>query len=200
MSWAARRTTKRIEDEAYCLLGIFNVFMPIMYGEGRNAFARLQKSILEQCFDPTIFAWKANDSSIVATGIFAFSPADFLSTGSYVPVSSRKTTESLAEARFNSLGLLLEREVYGLKDNVQLPGLRSTVSVPVYALQIGCKRPHGEECTVKIVLLTKHYEVVRIDAHELFNLPSPILETLMRTAASDSTRLLKIRYIEPFGR
>ncbi|KIN07159.1 hypothetical protein OIDMADRAFT_64423, partial [Oidiodendron maius Zn] len=33
MSWASKRTTTRIEDTAYCLLGIFNVNMPLLYGE-----------------------------------------------------------------------------------------------------------------------------------------------------------------------
>lgn len=30
MSWAAERITTRIEDQAYCLLGIFDVFMPML--------------------------------------------------------------------------------------------------------------------------------------------------------------------------
>jgi hypothetical protein len=46
MSWVGRRQTKREEDMAYSLLGILQVYMPIMYGEGRdNAFARLHKEI-----------------------------------------------------------------------------------------------------------------------------------------------------------
>ncbi|KAJ9614125.1 hypothetical protein H2200_002261 [Cladophialophora chaetospira] len=40
MRWAANRKTRRKEDKAYCLLGIFDVFMPLIYGEGDNAFAR----------------------------------------------------------------------------------------------------------------------------------------------------------------
>ncbi|KAI1628938.1 heterokaryon incompatibility protein-domain-containing protein [Exophiala viscosa] len=47
MRWAARRQTKRKEDQAYCLLGIFNVFLPPLYGEGDNAFNRLRKEINE---------------------------------------------------------------------------------------------------------------------------------------------------------
>jgi hypothetical protein len=42
MSWASDRQTTRIEDMAYCLLGIFNVNMPLLYGEGDKAFIRLQ--------------------------------------------------------------------------------------------------------------------------------------------------------------
>jgi hypothetical protein len=45
MRWAAKRTTKRKEDKAYCLLGIFNVFMSPIYGEGENAFIRLRDEI-----------------------------------------------------------------------------------------------------------------------------------------------------------
>ena len=45
MRWAAGRNTKREEDRAYCLLGIFDVFMPLMYGEGENAFIRLKDEV-----------------------------------------------------------------------------------------------------------------------------------------------------------
>ena len=38
MSWASRRVTTRDEDIAYCLLGIFDVNMPLLYGEGEKAF------------------------------------------------------------------------------------------------------------------------------------------------------------------
>ena len=48
MSWAANRQTKREEDGAYSLLGIFDIHMPLLYGEGqKKALARLQKHIEE---------------------------------------------------------------------------------------------------------------------------------------------------------
>lgn len=48
MAWAARRNTKREEDGAYCLLGVFDVSMTLIYGEGRDkAFIRLRKEIKE---------------------------------------------------------------------------------------------------------------------------------------------------------
>jgi hypothetical protein len=40
MSWASGRETQRPEDIAYCLLGIFGVHMPLIYGEGSKAFIR----------------------------------------------------------------------------------------------------------------------------------------------------------------
>jgi hypothetical protein len=46
MSWSEKRMTKREEDAAYCLLGIFDIYMPLIYGEGKiKAFARLRKEI-----------------------------------------------------------------------------------------------------------------------------------------------------------
>ncbi|KAF2434644.1 kinesin light chain 1, partial [Tothia fuscella] len=46
MSWAEKRRTAREVDKAYSLLGIFNVYMPLIYGEGvENAFKRLREEI-----------------------------------------------------------------------------------------------------------------------------------------------------------
>ena len=46
MSWAEHRETTRDEDHAYCLMGIFGVYLPVIYGEGKqNAKKRLQVEI-----------------------------------------------------------------------------------------------------------------------------------------------------------
>ncbi|KAH9888953.1 heterokaryon incompatibility protein-domain-containing protein [Cubamyces lactineus] len=57
MSWAADRETTRLEDEAYSLMGIFGVYMPTIYGEGSNAFVRLQEEILRHIPDQSLFVW-----------------------------------------------------------------------------------------------------------------------------------------------
>ncbi|OIW26000.1 HET-domain-containing protein, partial [Coniochaeta ligniaria NRRL 30616] len=57
MSWVADRTTTRPEDIAYCLLGIFDVHMPLIYGEGSRAFVRLQEEVIKISEDHSIFAW-----------------------------------------------------------------------------------------------------------------------------------------------
>ncbi|TBU54287.1 heterokaryon incompatibility protein-domain-containing protein [Dichomitus squalens] len=95
MAWAANRETTRPEDEAYCLMGIFGIFMPVLYGEGKNAFRRLQEEIMRQIDDVSIFAWGAVvdgehladinltaattkfESIISTTSIFADSPSAF---------------------------------------------------------------------------------------------------------------------------
>ncbi|KAG6330763.1 hypothetical protein ID866_8325 [Astraeus odoratus] len=57
MSWSADRRTTREEDRAYSLLGLFGVHMPMLYGEGKNAFKRLQLEIIRTSNDQSIFAW-----------------------------------------------------------------------------------------------------------------------------------------------
>jgi len=57
MSWVSRRETTRIEDTAYCMLGIFNINMPLLYGEGQRAFTRLQEEIIKSSNDNSILAW-----------------------------------------------------------------------------------------------------------------------------------------------
>ncbi|KAK5698760.1 hypothetical protein LTR97_006408 [Elasticomyces elasticus] len=90
MSWAASRTTTRVEDIAYCLLGLFSVDMPPLYGEGHRAFLRLQMAIIEQSEDESIFAWRNTTRhdcgrgvhySCHRDGFLARSPSDFRDCG-----------------------------------------------------------------------------------------------------------------------
>lgn len=57
MAWAADRQTTKVEDLAYCLFGIFDVNMPLLYGEEEKAFLGLQEEILKNTMDLTILAW-----------------------------------------------------------------------------------------------------------------------------------------------
>lgn len=80
MSWASMRQTTRIEDRAYSLMGLFGINMPMLYGEGTNAFLRLQEEIIKTNPDMSIFAWTRTDSRYaydLHSGILASSPQDF---------------------------------------------------------------------------------------------------------------------------
>ncbi|KAK4618071.1 Vegetative incompatibility protein HET-E-1 [Fulvia fulva] len=87
MSWASGRTTTRSEDTAYCLLGIFGVHMPLLYGEGEDAFIRLQQEIIRQSNDESIFARRLPASGKshftqsfaqgARSGLLACHPAEF---------------------------------------------------------------------------------------------------------------------------
>ncbi|KAM0261878.1 hypothetical protein ACHAQJ_002081 [Trichoderma viride] len=88
MSWAAYRETKRKEDLAYCLLGMFNITIPMIYGEGDQAFFRLQEQIMKVIKDDSILAWGLSDEpSANKTGkatagrIIAKAPSDFANSG-----------------------------------------------------------------------------------------------------------------------
>ena len=67
MSWAARRRTTRVEDQAYSLMGIFGINMPTLYGEGRMAFYRLQEEIMKASTDTSLFAWNSRESMTYGT-------------------------------------------------------------------------------------------------------------------------------------
>jgi hypothetical protein len=65
MLWAARRETKREEDAAYSLLGIFNIHMPLIYGEGgQKALNRLRKEIVNAL--DRILKWLAPPDFVTA--------------------------------------------------------------------------------------------------------------------------------------
>ncbi|KAL8343518.1 hypothetical protein RB601_004267 [Gaeumannomyces tritici] len=95
MSWAAKRVTARPEDVAYCLLGLFDVNMPIIYGEGvEKAFFRLQTHIVLQTPDHSILAWGLGPSCAENPGgLLATSPSHFAGSERVI-LSSRPTPSS----------------------------------------------------------------------------------------------------------
>ena len=78
ISWAADRTTTRVEDRAYSLIGLLDVNMPMLYGEGKKAFHRLQLEVIRTSNDQSIFAWGYNRGEDGRTGsILADDPSFF---------------------------------------------------------------------------------------------------------------------------
>ncbi|KAH9911285.1 uncharacterized protein BXZ73DRAFT_57240 [Epithele typhae] len=64
MGWVARRLAesnggeeRRAEDDAYALLPLFGVSMPVLCGEGPRAFYGLQEEIAKTTIDTGLFAW-----------------------------------------------------------------------------------------------------------------------------------------------
>ena len=88
MSWAAKRETSRIEDIAYCLLGLFNVRMALLYGEGAFAFKRLQEEIIKVSADESILVWSRPQTRFDHGPLLADSPACFAACGG---VTSKST-------------------------------------------------------------------------------------------------------------
>ncbi|KAL4076604.1 hypothetical protein V8B97DRAFT_2004332 [Scleroderma yunnanense] len=64
LQWASARCTTRPEDIAYSLFGIFNLYLPILYGESaENALGRLFAEIISKSGDTSILDWVGQSSS-----------------------------------------------------------------------------------------------------------------------------------------
>ena len=113
MSWASSRETTRPEDIAYCLMGIFDVNMPLLYGEGRKAFIRLQEEIIKDSNDQTIFCWERlvdENDPVVLSSVLAESPRDFSRTSHCIPIRTGKVhTYQLTNAGLRINGRIQER-------------------------------------------------------------------------------------------
>ena len=109
MSWAAERKTSRIEDRAYCLMGIFGVNMPLIYGERERAFTRLQEEIMRISDDHSLFAWKSRSNH---GGLLATSPAAFIGSHSIVQFNPFHTLNS--PSTMSSRGIHLELHFMGI--------------------------------------------------------------------------------------
>ncbi|KIW45055.1 uncharacterized protein PV06_03476 [Exophiala oligosperma] len=90
LSWASQRQTTRTEDIAYCLLGLFDINMPLLYGEGERAFVRLQEEIIKVSTDYSIFAWSAYSTDKGHSGIMASHPRYFQDAATSRQMSSSK--------------------------------------------------------------------------------------------------------------
>lgn len=119
MSWASRRHCTRPEDLAYCLMGLFDVNMPLLYGEGSGkAFVRLQLEILKISTDESVFAWNMRPPppdryilgrSETTLGLLASAPSCFHDLGD---VAQRLYDRDRPPIIMTSKGLLVEPFVY----------------------------------------------------------------------------------------
>jgi hypothetical protein len=111
MSWASKRQTTRVEDTAYCLMGIFDANMPLLYGEGNKAFTRLQEQIAKDSDDQTIFCWyRPGEIEETTSSFLASSPRDFQECSNYLHVRTGKVHPyEITNAGLRITGRLQER-------------------------------------------------------------------------------------------
>jgi len=122
ISWAAIRVCAREEARAYSLMGLFDVNMPLLYGEGgRKAFIRLQTEILKISDDESIFACrhdrKSFSSNLPWTGMLAPSPRHFWHSNNII----RHDFTTRSEYVMTNKGLRFEAilgEIYSRKCNI----------------------------------------------------------------------------------
>jgi hypothetical protein len=97
-SWASRRETSRMEDAAYCLLGLVQVNMPLLYGEGKRAFHRLQVELLNRRKDHSILAWHHKHDGHYAFVSGALAPDVSVFEGS----SQYRISEAMSSGEINT--------------------------------------------------------------------------------------------------
>ena len=112
MSWASRRQTSRLEDMAYCLLGIFGINMPLLYGEGRKAFLRLELEILKNSDDESIFAWTST-SEQPHHGLLALWPDSFADSSDISRFFPSSLSDPHSKNPFEE-GFSLKRDPYSM--------------------------------------------------------------------------------------
>jgi hypothetical protein len=181
MSWASRRNTTRKEDLSYCLLGIFNANIPLLYGEGDKAFRRLQEEVIKQTNDQSLFAWGYKpypDPEIVTELIpppsyLATSPADFKYCQNMVTYNTRRKARSRCfEVTKKGLCIDLDllalenksgswfnpsRDAYGLLDCSTEGGFFNRIAIP-----LNRHRVDGED-----MLVTRKHASPRLWANHL---------------------------------
>ncbi|EWG38407.1 hypothetical protein FVEG_14883 [Fusarium verticillioides 7600] len=168
MSWAARRETTRVEDIAYCLLGIFDVNMPLLYGEGPKSFFRLQEEIVKSHDDLSLFAWKQDSASYgigVLRGCFADSPAEFAHwLNVEIRVNNFESGMEVTSKDVHMQGRVLRQEEYphGIGHGVD------------YIFDLGVQHPDNKECSLGILLTSSSRNVTyfRFKPYELIKVPS----------------------------
>ncbi|KAL8789727.1 MAG: hypothetical protein Q9213_000978 [Squamulea squamosa] len=122
MSWASQRKTTREEDIAYCLMGLFGVNMPLIYGEKHKAFLRLQTEIMKDSEDHSLFAWKTPGTWSEADycGLLARSPTEFAESRNISPLLSPATSEP--PPSMTSRGVSICLTLYSVSDRIQKHG------------------------------------------------------------------------------
>ncbi|UPX20702.1 uncharacterized protein EKO05_0010927 [Ascochyta rabiei] len=155
MSWMAGRVTQQIEDIAYSLIGLFDVHLNPMYGEGTRAFMRLQEAIMKEfeCFDESLFAWERPQDCVLRCfqneprvqvfkhdkwGLLAPSPDCFKKSGNLFVQKSLVETRPAGGFRTSHQGIfftLPSKEV-----NRTFGGTRSEIDLPLNCWRIGSGR------------------------------------------------------------
>jgi len=176
MSWAAKRETSREEDIAYCLLGIFRINMPLLYGEGMRAFRRLQEAIATEISDLSLFAWveKGLTTRLLCTGILADSPERFSGCSHVRRLNS--PFDSRYEVSVTNLGLRINADlkpipVTEVLDKDQSALWRSLKIVTCHLLLLDCTelsaRTGGIHKWLAVPLIKANNTFVRVIATQL---------------------------------
>ncbi len=159
MSWASARRCTRVEDRAYCLLGIFGINMPLLYGEGPRAFIRLQEEIWKETDDHSLLAWTLPQYSPKpwhTGGVFAESPSHFASSGHVVRLHGEIGDPSVITKKGVQISLCLQEKQ--VKRNYPL--FRRYHPRKIFYAALNCGRK-GSTSRVAILLVEEQMQTTK---------------------------------------
>ncbi|KAI5990192.1 hypothetical protein EDD15DRAFT_1185981 [Pisolithus albus] len=175
LHWASRRRTTRPEDIAYSLFGIFQVHLPIFYGEStQNALGRLLAEIISRSGDVSVLDWVGKPSSFNScfpTDLapyqmvphFLLIPSDPVGLNNLDFERAQKLYRSLARlprAGFFNSKLTLPSTVHPLIA-VKLHGSSTNLSRPTYEIHASRLRPLNVALSVELDESADTYILVR---------------------------------------
>ena len=158
MSWAANRTTTRVEDRAYSLMGLLDLNMPMLYGEGlKKAFHRLQLEIIRTSSDQSIFAWGFRSPNVRIGSILADDPSffedcsgvellDYDEFTQEFPATHSMDTDHFGAFPIMNRGIQIWMLPYPLHD-----------SKSVFRAYLPCRDQYGCSVTIDLVLWNSNY-------------------------------------------
>ncbi|KIW91878.1 uncharacterized protein Z519_07848 [Cladophialophora bantiana CBS 173.52] len=185
MSWASKRQTERIEDRAYSLLGIFDVSMPMLYGEGERSFTRLQEEIIRHSDDQSIFAWDRGLEGYFGgrSGLLATSPSNFVTCQNVVVPATNGLTVTSGFSLTN-VGISISLMTLPWTMETYLCILHCSLkNCPQYRLGIFLERLSSSQNT-------EQYARVQIDG-------ATVLPILLRTILDDSHGRVRTVHVRP---
>ena len=157
ISWAATRTTTRVEDRAYSLMGLLDVNMPMLYGEGKKAFHRLQLEIIRSSNDQSIFAW-GYGSDVRIGSVLADDPSAFKGCFHVKLLSHDELIERFSDLSSTDTDRLDDEFPItnrGIKIWMSLRRYRNSNSI--FRAYLPCLGGNGEVVSIDLVLWNSNY-------------------------------------------
>ncbi|KAG6332471.1 hypothetical protein ID866_6617 [Astraeus odoratus] len=153
LEWAVGRQTTVLEDSAYALFGLFDLHLPILYGEGKEkSLARLLQQILSQSHDISILHWLGKQSSC-----HSCFPANISSYQRLPHIQPNLTSLSIQQSMFRIQKLISSDDAYKMYNKlINLPSAKFTD----YILTLPCIVHHVQVMRLRQTYMNCHtYDV-----------------------------------------
>ncbi|KAN0088041.1 hypothetical protein V8E55_006662 [Tylopilus felleus] len=184
---ASTQRTTLVEDAAYCLLGIFSMSMPVVYGEGDLALGRVLAHLLTSSGDISILSWTGTSGSFnscLPTNITVFKQVP----PSHIPpvIASTEMDKIIAKLRASSLNVTLVMKLHDRLDQFPVASFSGQrMKLPCITFKLGAVTAARNAEGRVFRAQTDALGIVNIDTEEdlsLFNsfyLVHPWLEFLL---------------------